>query len=219
MWAGFWSCLVCPFFICFPQRMERTLYSPPNDISSLNSKEQRCQDLSVTWLTILWELARQFISPISYSQKLWNYFVWNTWGKEGRLNSDNFIKYSVHLTSCYQQQKYGLIMISLTGIIYNTSVWKNRSEYFLAPCGKIHTFHPPRKVRQGTINSHNSLSSGFSVPSHLSKLRFMCYFAAVSVVDFPPLQGYRWISSDRKRYPSSQTERFIKLLIKVWVRA
>lgn len=163
MRAGFWSCLVLPFFICFPQR-ERTLYTSPHNISSLNSKEQRCQDLSVIWLTILWELARQFYSPTSYSQKPWNYFVWNTWGKEGRLNSDNLIKNSVHLTSCYQQQKYGLIMISHTVIIYNTSVGKNNSEYFLAPCGKIHTFHPPKKVRQGTINSHNSLSSGFSAP-------------------------------------------------------
>lgn len=90
VWPAFWNWLMWPVFVCFPWRRERILYSPP---PSLNSKEQRCQDLSVTWLTILWELARQFISPTFYSQKPWNYFVWNTWGEEGRLNSDNYIKY------------------------------------------------------------------------------------------------------------------------------
>lgn len=172
--------------------------------------------MSATWLTILWELAKQFISPTSYSQKPWNCFVWKIWGEEGRLNSHI---YSVYVISCCQHTKYSLIMISHTGIIYSTEVWKNSMEFFLVPCGKIYTFQPPKKVRQGTINSGNYLSSDFSVPSQLSKLRFMCFFASVSVVDFPPLQGYRWISLDRKRYPSSQSERFIRLLIKVWVRA
>lgn len=105
VWPGFWNCLMWPVFICFPYRRRRALYSPPHDSSNLNSKEQRCQDLSVTWLTILWEQARQFISPTSYSQKPWNCFVWKIWGEECRLNSHNYIKYSVHLISCCQHTK------------------------------------------------------------------------------------------------------------------
>lgn len=126
-----------PVFICFLLRRRRALYSPPHDSSSLNSKEQKYQDLSVTWLTILWELARQFISPTSYSQELWNCFVWKVWGQEGKLNFHNYMKYSVRLISFCQYTKIRFnydkpywnhlqyLSVKKQQQFFSCSIWKN----------------------------------------------------------------------------------------------
>lgn len=171
-------------------------------------------------VTILWELARQFISPTSYSQKPWNYFGWNTWGAdrwEGKLNSDNSIKQSGHLPCCYQQQNHDLIMTSTTCTIYNAKVWKQSSNFFSCSLWKkTNTPTPPpkKKARGGTMKSF------FWLFSSITALQIKIYVPfCICCCFFFPLQGYRWISLDRKLYPSSQAERFIKLLIKVWVRA